>query len=297
MNRVSFGEGACERTRKYLDSYISNELLVETNHEVLRHLEVCPACAGEADSRARLRTRLQTAVETQPVPAELAVRVRERIREHESRSAFGLGWNRRWAMALAPSACLAVALWLNPLRDRIPDYPDRPSQNAYIQRVSSTVGAILRVGLGDHIHCAIYRKGPRTASPVAKMESDLGPQFKGLVPVVNATIPKGYRIVVGHQCSYLGRKFVHLTLEKDGDLLSLVIARKQEGESLAGLGTANQHSGIPVYQAAAGPFQVAAFDAGNFLAYVVSDLKPKSNLQVAAALAPGVRDFLLKTTA
>ena len=27
---------ACEETRKYLDSYVSSELLVETNHELLR---------------------------------------------------------------------------------------------------------------------------------------------------------------------------------------------------------------------------------------------------------------------
>ena len=46
MNRVQFGEGACEKTRKYLDSYIGNELLVETNHEV-------PAPSGELPSLYR----------------------------------------------------------------------------------------------------------------------------------------------------------------------------------------------------------------------------------------------------
>jgi len=58
MNRIQFGEGGCEKTRKYLDSYISNELMVETNHEVLRHLESCQPCAAELDARTRLRTRL-----------------------------------------------------------------------------------------------------------------------------------------------------------------------------------------------------------------------------------------------
>ena len=42
---------ACDQTRKYLDSYISSELLVETNHELLRHLEACAACSAEADAR------------------------------------------------------------------------------------------------------------------------------------------------------------------------------------------------------------------------------------------------------
>ena len=52
MNRIQFGEGGCEKTRKYLDAYVSNELMVETNHEVLRHIEGCPSCAAEVDTRA-----------------------------------------------------------------------------------------------------------------------------------------------------------------------------------------------------------------------------------------------------
>ena len=48
MNRIQFGEGGCEKMRKYLDAYISNELMVETNHEGLRHIEGCPACAAES---------------------------------------------------------------------------------------------------------------------------------------------------------------------------------------------------------------------------------------------------------
>jgi hypothetical protein len=42
---------------------------------------------------------------------------------------------------------------------------------------------------------------------------------------------------------------------------------------------------------------VAGFEAGNFIAYVVSDLRDKANLQIAANLALGVREFLMKTPA
>ena len=72
---------ACEQTRKYLDSYISSELLVETNHDLLRHLDGCAACSAEAEARARLRNRLKAAVQSQDVPPELPALVRERIRE------------------------------------------------------------------------------------------------------------------------------------------------------------------------------------------------------------------------
>src|SRR5215470_4882289 len=105
MNRIQFGEGGCEKTRKYLDAYISNELTVETNYEVLRHIEGCSACAAEVDARTRLRSRLKAAVNAQSVPPELQVRIREQIRPRPSRSWIHFEWSRAgwpsWAGATA----------------------------------------------------------------------------------------------------------------------------------------------------------------------------------------------------
>ena len=129
------------------------------------------------------------------------------------------------------------------------------------------------------------------------MEADLGASYKGLLPVVRAAVPDGYRVIMAHHCSYAGRNFIHLTFEKNGDLLSVVVARRKDGETVLGLPPALESSGVPVYQAAADRYQVAGFEAGDFLAYVVSDLKGKANLQIASTLAPVVREFLLKIQA
>jgi hypothetical protein len=73
-----------------------------------------------------------------------------------------------------------------------------------------------------------------------------------------------------------------------------LITRKQEGEALspAEVGAALAESGIPVYTARVQRFRVAAFDAGKYLAYVISDLSNSENSQIAVALAPEVRQFL-----
>ncbi len=298
MNRIEFGGDACERTRRYLDSYISNELAVETNHEVLGHLESCATCAAELDSRTRLRSRLKAAVTAQNVPPELQVRIREQIRNDRSRGWFG-SWFRAslpLAMAVTASVALCVGVW-NYSRQSMPALSDRTAQNAYIQKVSATLASVLRVGLGDHIHCSVFRKYPQNPPPVEKMEADLGPAYKGLLPIVRAAVPGDFKVVMAHRCGYAGRKFIHLTLEKNGDRLSLVVAQKKDGESLNGLPAASTPAGIPVVQAGAGRYQVAGFDAGGFLAYVVSDLKSQSNLRIASNLAPGVSEFLMKTPA
>jgi anti-sigma factor (TIGR02949 family) len=296
MNRIEFGQGGCDKTRKYLDSYVSNELLVETNHEILRHLESCPDCAAELDTRTRLRARLKAAVNAQAVPPALQVRIREQIRRSESSLAdfawLHAGWPR-WAGAMAAMLLLTAGLWLRFSPERLPALTDRPAQNAYIQRVSASLAAVLKVGLGDHIHCSIFRKYPKNPPSVEKMETDLGPAYRGLLPVVRAAVPEGYQVVMAHQCSYLGRKFIHFTFENNGTLLSLVVARKQVGESIEGLAPTGQTSGISIYQSAAGRYRVAGFEAGNFFAYVVSDLKDGANLEIAASVAPNVRRFLM----
>lgn len=262
MNRIQFGEGGCEKTRKYLDSYISNELMVETNYEVLRHIEGCPACAVEVDIRARLRSRLKAAVNTQSVPPELHVRIREQIRTGRSGNWMDLGclragWPRWGAAGMAAALVVTTGLWVNYSTERLPALHDRTGQNTYISRVSANLAAILKLGLGDHIHCAIFRKYPKDAPPIEQMERELGPAYAGLLPVVRTAVPKAYKVIMAHQCNYAGRKFVHLTFEKDGALLSLVVARKQAGESLDGLSPATGPAGVRIYQSAAGRYQVA----------------------------------------
>jgi anti-sigma factor RsiW len=46
--------GDCRQVRELMDSYISGELTVESNHDVLRHVERCDACRSELERRERL---------------------------------------------------------------------------------------------------------------------------------------------------------------------------------------------------------------------------------------------------
>ena len=291
MKLVQFWDNPCSRIRRYVDSYINNELLVETNHEVLGHLEVCPTCAAEVESCARMKARLKSAVQNQSVPEDLQARVRAVLRE-DSRSSFA--WTR-WASAAAAVLVIAAGLWFELprwTRPALPDLADRRGQDVFIQKVSASLSAVLKVGLGDHIHCSIFRKYPKNPPSVDEMAQKLGPAYQDLVPLVKTRVPEEYRIILAHQCGYQGRRFVHLTLTNGANLLSLVITRKQPGESMQALAVSDHASGVPVYQAAAQNYDVAGFETDQFLAYVVSDLGARQNLQIAYALAPSVHQFL-----
>ena len=291
MRLVQFGDNPCARIRRYVDSYINNELLVETNHEVLRHLETCPACAAEVESRTRIKARSKSAVQNQSIPEDLEARVRAALRQ-DSRSSFA--WTR-WASAAAAILVVAVGLWVEVprwTRPALPELADRRGQDVFIQKASASLSAVLKVGLGDHIHCSIFRKYPKDPPSVEEMAQRLGPAYQDLVPRVKARVPEEYRIILAHQCGYQGRRFVHLTLTNGSSLLSLVITRKQPGESMQALTVSDHASGVAVYQAAALNYDVAGFETDRFLAYVVSDLGARQNLQMAYALAPSVHQFL-----
>ena len=69
----------CDRIRRHLDAYLSNELLVETTSEVLRHLESCEACSRELEARTRVRDALRARRASQVPPEELRQSIQRRL--------------------------------------------------------------------------------------------------------------------------------------------------------------------------------------------------------------------------
>ncbi len=127
------------------------------------------------------------------------------------------------------------------------------------------------------------------------MSRKLGPEYIGLVSLAKERVPSEFDVVVAHQCTFNGRRFIHLILKNQETVLSLAITRK-EGEvfPLNGLRAAMNVSDVPLYKSRIQNMEVAGFETRDYLAFVVSDLREKENSQIASSLAPAVRDFLSK---
>jgi len=240
-------------------------------------------------SESEFNQRLKTAVHSVTAPPYLETRIRSRIRSGAPSRSWGF-WLVPTGVAAAICVGMLVVYQLGHLR------LTATSQESYIATVSTKVGTLMRVGLGDHVHCSVFRKFPKNPPPVEQFKEDLGPDYQGLLPIVQRNVPDGYRLMQGHQCRYHGRRFVHLSFMSDSHLVSLVIARKSEGESFEaqGLLPALVQSGIPIYQAGVQRFAMNAFESPKFLVYVISDLPAGENSQMMIAMAPAVRDFLGK---
>ena len=80
MNVFNFNERSCERYRRYFDAYLDNELLIETNQQVLQHLGACIHCARAIQTRAELKERIRNAITSEVVPPQLVESLRDRLR-------------------------------------------------------------------------------------------------------------------------------------------------------------------------------------------------------------------------
>ncbi len=281
MNMLSFDSIHCQRIRGQLEAYLSNELLVETTGEVLKHLESCEACSHELESRMRVRDALRKAVARQSLPEGFKQAVHQRLRRAQPRFAWE-SIPTTWAVALATLALVVFAgavgqQWLK------------------VRRGRQMVASILALGASDHLHCAIQGHNyPEVPNPPDQIRKKLGPQYAGLLQVVEQRTP-GFQVLEGHICSIPGspRKYVHFIARGRGTILSVILT-KREGESLrAGRSlVAGAPGGVDLYKAQLRGFSVAGFESNEYFGFVVSDLGQNEVLQIATALGPALRNAL-----
>src|SRR5258708_28116731 len=169
----------CREFREIADSYLGNELIVETNHEVISHLEDCAECRRELAARRQLRSQLREAFIKAPenqMPAEFAQRLSAQLhayalgernvtpvsRRHSSVMVRRASW-----LALAACLVLSVGFGLVLVRQRssqkggqevagrepTPNYP--PQLNPGIP-VSIVKTELARDAVGDHRDCAVH---------------------------------------------------------------------------------------------------------------------------------------------
>jgi anti-sigma factor (TIGR02949 family) len=275
MNVLSFDSRQCERIRHHLDAYLSNELLVETTSETLRHLETCEACTRELETRTRVRDFVRRAATNLMPPEELRLSIQRRLRETQPRLWAGFR-ELNWAVALAGIVVIVLGgivthEWVRVLRGR------------------RIVAGVLALGVSDHVQCAIKGHNyPEVANPPEVLRKKLGPQYAGLLDVVQQNLP-GFEILEAHICSIPGssRRYVHFITRGRGTILSVILTKNDGAQLPSGGAFRSAAAGhVNLYQAHQQGMNVAGFESRGYLGFVVSDLDTKTTLQIADELVP-----------
>lgn len=276
MKLLEFEGGGCRGIRELLDSYLSDELAVESNHAVHSHVEKCEGCARELAARNRLRGQLRRAVTAAPAPEGLRDRVRAAIDQGGANRI-----RRTWMLATAASLGILAAGWAASLGLTGYTPIEYIAHEIYIRELCREVSQVARLGLGDHVHCAYFRQFGAAEQSAAKTLEELGPSWAPLSEAAADSLPADWGIRLAHRCSYGGREFVHLAMTGPQGLASLIITQRQGDETLAAGG-----------RETAAPFRIRGFSSGEFLGFVVSAMSEEDHERMAGGLVARVGEFL-----
>jgi hypothetical protein len=248
----------CRDVRDLADSFLSEQLLVETNHEIVRHLETCPDCRADIAARRALREKIRSAFihaeDLRPRPefsAELAAKLRPLDGQISRRSVLKSWWALAAGLVLAAGGGLFV----------------RGSGSR------SRLAALAREAAGDHQNCAVKFNLAERPIRLEDAAQRYGGPYAALATFEPPPIVDGPLLVLErHSCVYQGRRFGHVVFRYRGALASLLV-------------TAGAPPAAPELEPDEGNLRVASLPAARFLGFVVTGLDRRQTLRLAQALA------------
>jgi len=271
-----------------LDRWLDRELSPAETSAVQIHLGDCPSCSAIVARRTALRHRLRGVAAAVEAPPDLAVKIRRQL--YQPAPSF---FSRNWLLApVAAALLLVLAIGLSTSYQRGGLRFTEESQEFYISSISPQTVPVMRVGLQQHVHCAVFRKASAFPSP-AQMAEWLGPSFQKIIPVVESHLPRGFHVVDAHRCTYHDRQYVHLAATDGKRLLSLLITDREQGEAFeSDLRAVAAQSGVRLYSSGVQRFSLAGFETPGHLVYLVSDLDNSDNLAALKVLTPEIDSAL-----
>lgn len=297
----------CKDFREIADSYLSNELLVETNHKVLRHLENCVACRRELAARRGLRENLREAVRSAPqsrldptFASKLTSDLRERARIREGKWSFAglIGKNPAFAgvLAVLVLALSTGLIWKFGQPEKSPASanlnPTPPvgantvkDRNGSLQIHRASFLEMEKDAVGDHRHCALkfsLKEIPVSLDEAAKTYGGFNKDLdKAVFAPLRESFGEQVKFLEAHSCIINGRRFAHIVVKYRERVISVLVT-KRDTET-------EPENPDAISCQTADDLRVACFQTAKFGVFVVSDLDESENLKLARAISPAVK--------
>jgi hypothetical protein len=266
----------CRDVREIADSFLSEELLTETNHEILRHLDTCPVCRTELDGRRRVRGALRHAFnrapDLQPSP-EFETRLRAQLRNVSHRRTRSWPLSGRW-LGLAAALALAVGL----------------ASIVLMKRTTAPAETLARDAVGDHQNCALNYRLVKRPMPLERAAEQFDSAYRLLLsaPPDHISTPEGAaRVTERHSCAYGARRFGHVIMEYRGRVVSLLMTADDSGARDAGQDAIPHVIGRPLHG-----LSVVSVNSTRHAILLVSDLDSAALRQLSRTVSlPLVRQL------
>ena len=280
----------CRDFREFADAYLDEELLVETSHEVLRHLEQCANCRHELAARRELRGQLRWSfIETPenqlPLGFEQRLQAHLRPTAQPRRAWFGLP-----LAPLAMAACLLLVAFIGWRWVRVAPVTPTVTENqpsASHAEFENLLAEVSQKAVGDHKDCALEHRLQEDPIALEEAAQKFDRAYNGLTKTVAASLKQNgaaAEMVEAHACIWQGRRFAHIILRQNGELVSLLVTD---------IKTASPPTNTPTTTAqmrcrSLEGYQVSCFETQRHVVLVVSAMPEQQNLALARSLAPAL---------
>ena len=267
----------CRDFREIIDSYLSDELLTETNHDVLRHLEECAECRGFIESRRILRTQIKLAVINAPefqISEDFYNGLWAQLKtasnvEESTKNVFWSG-NMSWlAFAASIIVVAGFGFWF---------FQPRPAQviPSEIARIEEKTiePSLAEFAVGDHQNCAVKFNLPEHPVEINIKEAKYADLRQGILEPLQSS-GKKYELIESHICKYAGHQFTHIVFKHQGKTVSVLLTDLQNFAPL---------NNEEIVENFSNGYQVARFDIKNKAVFVVSNLSEQENAATAKIL-------------
>lgn len=292
----------CRSFKEMLDSYLCQELAVETNHAMLHHAEHCSSCRCELGARRQLRESLRRSCAQECMSEEALARLRARLRA-ECLAECGEGtasWTVRWREVVkqlwAPKVLWPFAVTAALLVVGLGAWRWLLQPTSGGQTLSP---ALFDAATEDHLSCgvkhlnAFLAAGPAAINPESLGKYDLA---CARLPQVVAPDVAGLHLCAAHVCNAQERQFAHLVYTKDAQVVSLLVtARDAKALGLPEVLPADADNSPQLELNRRQDIQLGAYQTAKRVVIVVSALPAPEAKMLNERLALPVAEYLRRS--
>jgi anti-sigma factor (TIGR02949 family) len=266
MNKVKRLESLeCRKVRRLLDDFLSDELSIEANQQILAHLDQCDECQEDRNRNEQVRKAMQRSWNSIQAPTPLRKRVSTNTHLTDQQVSLPIR-----IAAVVILGVVGVAAYF-----------------AFLGDQATPVSNMQRVGVIDHYQQIVIDHLRCSGRPARRLS--LGPLGNQLASTLLQQ-PEEFKLVGAMDCIVEDSSFVHYVFRGSSGLLSVMFEARGADQVLPSRGKKVKISGLEVHMVHEGPLVLASVTTAHHFVYIVGDnFNDRGTLELTKKVVPSLR--------